>query len=170
MKCSSISKISGNEVYHTISLILLVKIMLCSELLCHKYFQLKCVSYTIASERRANPFRREKNLRRGDNFSRENNLRHGKNLSRGNNLNGSNDCLLDIEKDWVGIRTWRCGVVPHRVTTGFWTDPPRGKRAPRVGIISTVCGVRAYGDIVRQRPTLNTSPPLKRLRGTRLHW
>jgi len=30
------------------------------------------------------------------------------------------------------------------VRTGSWTGPPRGKRAPRVGISSPVFGVRAY--------------------------
>ena len=34
MKCVSIKKISGNEVYSTIVLILFVKIMMCSELHC----------------------------------------------------------------------------------------------------------------------------------------
>ena len=36
MKCVSIEKISGNEVHFTIVLILLVKIMLCSQLHCQK--------------------------------------------------------------------------------------------------------------------------------------
>ena len=31
----------------------------------------------------------------------------------------------------------------HSVRTGSWTGPPRGKKAPRVGMSSTVFGVRA---------------------------
>ena len=48
------------------------------------------------------------------------------------------------------------GPLPHQrerhlysrkrgVRTGSWTVPPRGKWAPRVGISSTVFGVRAHG-------------------------
>ena len=36
-----------------------------------------------------------------------------------------------------------CDLHPCVVRTGSWTGPPRGKRAPRVGISSTVFGVRA---------------------------
>ena len=45
----STSKLSGNEVYHTIFLILLLKIMLCSKLHCQKLFRLKHISYIIGS-------------------------------------------------------------------------------------------------------------------------
>jgi hypothetical protein len=38
MKCVSMLKISGNEVYHTIVLIALVKIMMCGKLHCQKSF------------------------------------------------------------------------------------------------------------------------------------
>ena len=33
----------------------------------------------------------------------------------------------------------------HRLRAGSWTGPPRGERAPRAGISSTVFGVRASG-------------------------
>ena len=50
MKCVSIHKISGNEVYYTIFLILLVKIMLCSKLGRQKSFKLKHISYTTRGD------------------------------------------------------------------------------------------------------------------------
>jgi hypothetical protein len=45
MKCVSIQKISGSEVYYTILSRLLVKIMLCSRLHCQRSFKLKHISY-----------------------------------------------------------------------------------------------------------------------------
>ena len=48
MERLSISKISGYEVHYTMSLILLVKIMLCSKLHCQKTFKLKVFSYKIS--------------------------------------------------------------------------------------------------------------------------
>ena len=47
MKCVSLQKISGNEVYYTMFSILLVKIMLCSKLYSQKYLRLKQISHHI---------------------------------------------------------------------------------------------------------------------------
>ena len=47
MKILSISKFSGNEVYYTTGLTLLVKIMLCSKLQGHKTFKVKVFAYKI---------------------------------------------------------------------------------------------------------------------------
>ena len=47
MKCVSIQNISGNEVYCTIFLISLVKIMLCSKLHFQIFFELEHILYKI---------------------------------------------------------------------------------------------------------------------------
>ena len=47
MKCASIENISGNEVYYTMFLILLVHIMLCSKIRCQKSFTLNHISCEI---------------------------------------------------------------------------------------------------------------------------
>ena len=47
MKCDSIQKILGNEVYYTILLTLEVKIMLCHKLHCQIFFELHHISYEI---------------------------------------------------------------------------------------------------------------------------
>ena len=43
----SIKKTSGNEVYYTNALILLINMMLCSKFHCQKFFKLKLFSYKI---------------------------------------------------------------------------------------------------------------------------
>jgi len=48
LKCISVKKLSGNEVYYTICFILLVKIMLCSKLYCQIVFELKHILYKIS--------------------------------------------------------------------------------------------------------------------------
>ena len=50
MKFVSIQKISGNEVYHTFFLMLLVRIMLCLQFHCHECFQLKPISHKIRAD------------------------------------------------------------------------------------------------------------------------
>ena len=68
MKCVSIQKMSGNEVYYTIFEMLQVKIMLCGKLHCQTSFKLRHISHEIsfhpdcnspgpAAERRGNNLR-----------------------------------------------------------------------------------------------------------------
>jgi len=49
MKCVSLSKISGKEIYNTIFSISLVTIMLCSKLHCQKSFKSKHIAYKITT-------------------------------------------------------------------------------------------------------------------------
>ena len=50
--------------------------------------------------------------------------------------------LLGVVLEVPGSRFRVEGGDDRHVRTGSWTGPPLGKRAPRVGISSTVFGVR----------------------------
>ena len=56
-------------------------------------------------------------------------------------------CAFAWKGRGLGLRVWCLGgggsvVGTLGVRTGSWTGPPRGERAPRLGISSTVFGVR----------------------------
>jgi hypothetical protein len=56
----------------------------------------------------------------------------------------------EMDKPTVGNTDPTAGnpVGAAGVKTRSWTGPPRGERAPRVGIKLTVFGERAYGKVV----------------------